>query len=524
MKESTVKKFKFGFLFLVAVIYLFKILASVFHFLSPVLIENIFEIVGEIASIIIILYGVFQNQIVMKRIWIYFAIGIFMNFIGDLIWNVNEIAFHRELSDVSVFAVFYVAGSIFFLIAIFSYLGKNELYSRIRTGFDVGIVMTVSMALLYKYILMPIWINESLSLPEKIILLFYPVMDLGYIASMLSYIFNKKIISPKFRITTYLMIGFLLFFVADILYTVDFADPIKVMYYPLWVMGYASIALASLYSNNNIAENYQKSLKVDKNKSKGEYFMFLSPYIIACAFILLFNAKYILQDSLAVGATVTLVLIVLRQIFVLYENLNLLDAVEKTNQMLEEYALDLDQKNKNLYELKKQKEHEASIDFLTQLYNRRYLSDWGNKRIAKLEEDDMIETSNILIDIDHYKEINDQYGHNVGDLVLKEIAQIIQQNIRLHDIAGRHGGDEFVVFLTDTELETAERIGNRLREQVRGKKFEEYPGLHITLSIGIIHWKGTKKDYSMDYLISKTDEALYEAKRTGRDRIVSKEI
>lgn len=523
-ENNSIRKIQISILLFLCLWYLLKLLVATYDVISPKVIEDYFEIIGESVAIYMIMHGILSNRIITKRIWYLFAIGIFCNLFADLIWNINELMFHRTMPFVSFLDVFYLSGSVFFILANFAYLGKKEAYSLIKTSFDVGIIMAASMTLLYKYILMPIWINEQLSLLERLVLILYPVFDLGYLTIILAYILNKNIISPKFRVAFFLMIGFSFLFVADIVYTVETTNFITYILDPFWVIGYICIAMASLYSNRNMIESYQKNMSLEKKGKYRDYILFLAPYMVACIFILTFNLRYIYQDSLAVGATVTLILIMLRQIFVLLENKRLLNMVEDTNIQMEEYALHLDQKNKTLYQLKKEKEREASIDYLTQLYNRRYVSEWIRSELKELNEDDMLDSSTILIDIDHYKEINDQYGHNTGDLVLQEISQIIRDSIRISDIAARQGGDEFLLVLPNTELQTAEMIGKRLGQKVREMQFQNYPELKVTLSIGIVYWKGTKKQYSEDKIVNEADRMLYEAKNGGRDKIVSKRL
>jgi len=126
-----------------------------------------------------------------------------------------------------------------------------------------------------------------------------------------------------------------------------------------------------------------------------------------------------------------------------------------------------------------------------------------------------------MIDIDHFKQVNDTYGHGVGDEALKEIGQRILRNIRGFDLAARFGGEEFVVVMPDTPLEVALGVADRLCEQmstnpilVSASKDE----ILVTLSIGVSVSKGTGS--TAETLLKEADEALYEAKRQGRNRVI----
>ena len=123
----------------------------------------------------------------------------------------------------------------------------------------------------------------------------------------------------------------------------------------------------------------------------------------------------------------------------------------------------------------------------------------------------------MMLDIDHFKKINDTYGHLAGDFVLKEIAKIIKDSIRKSDICGRFGGEEFVIVLPNTKLSGAMKLAERIRETIQNHTFD-FNGkkINVTVSIGITS-VGVNDSY--ESLISRADEALYEAKEKGRNRI-----
>jgi len=123
----------------------------------------------------------------------------------------------------------------------------------------------------------------------------------------------------------------------------------------------------------------------------------------------------------------------------------------------------------------------------------------------------------MMLDIDHFKKINDTYGHLAGDFVLKEIAKIVKNLIRKSDICGRFGGEEFVILLPNTKLSGAMKLAERIRETIQNHTFD-FNGkkINVTVSIGITS-VGVNDSY--ESLISRADEALYEAKEKGRNRI-----
>jgi len=158
-------------------------------------------------------------------------------------------------------------------------------------------------------------------------------------------------------------------------------------------------------------------------------------------------------------------------------------------------------------------EEMSRTDFLTNLNNRRTLFErleYEMKRVARTKEP----LSVLLLDIDHFKKVNDTHGHLVGDKVLIEVAKLIKSSIRITDIPGRYGGEEFLVILPACDAQGAMRVAETLRQNVQNAEFEA--GLKITISGGI---KLFGKE-SADELIDAADQNLYLAKKNGRNQIV----
>ncbi|MDD2344464.1 MAG: GGDEF domain-containing protein, partial [Tolumonas sp.] len=129
------------------------------------------------------------------------------------------------------------------------------------------------------------------------------------------------------------------------------------------------------------------------------------------------------------------------------------------------------------------------------------------------------ELSIFMLDVDHFKKINDTYGHKVGDIVLQKLATVCQDTLRVVDIIGRVGGEEFAILLPETNEEEAIRVAERLREAIADAKVPLGNGLplSVTVSIGIASL--TSKDDNIDVLLNLADKALYAAKHAGRNRV-----
>ncbi|MGK7294910.1 MAG: sensor domain-containing diguanylate cyclase [Candidatus Wenzhouxiangella sp. M2_3B_020] len=155
----------------------------------------------------------------------------------------------------------------------------------------------------------------------------------------------------------------------------------------------------------------------------------------------------------------------------------------------------------------------AEIDGLTRLFARDAGESALGDEVARAREENT-PLSLILLDIDHFKRINDEHGHAVGDHVLERVASVVDARIRGQDLAVRWGGEEFVVVLRDTGLEGAERVAEALREMIASTSFQH--GIEATISAGVAE---LVEGESEDSLVGRADKAMYAAKSGGRNRV-----
>jgi len=161
-------------------------------------------------------------------------------------------------------------------------------------------------------------------------------------------------------------------------------------------------------------------------------------------------------------------------------------------------------------------EHLAITDPLTELFNRRHLFNIGEREFARARRQGL-PLSCIMADIDHFKSVNDQYGHEVGDEVLCSIAQRLQSVLREVDVLARYGGEEFVALLPDTPGQEALEVAERLRHTITDVPVTTSAGaIQIRISLGVAQLSPEMN--GLDDLINAADMALYSAKREGRDR------
>ena len=162
----------------------------------------------------------------------------------------------------------------------------------------------------------------------------------------------------------------------------------------------------------------------------------------------------------------------------------------------------------------------ALIDPLTKLHNRRYFSTHLVSVLRRAAISGK-PASLLMIDIDHFKQVNDAHGHVAGDKVLTEIAAIIARHLRGFDLSARYGGEEFVVVMPDTTLDIASVVADRLRERIAATPIAVHgvaDAITISISIGIAQSRGA--DETAETLIKRADNALYDAKHQGRNRVV----
>ncbi len=160
----------------------------------------------------------------------------------------------------------------------------------------------------------------------------------------------------------------------------------------------------------------------------------------------------------------------------------------------------------------------AQTDPLTRLCNRRSLTEMLENELNRCQRN-ATPCSLIMADIDHFKQVNDQYGHQAGDDVLVTVADLLREQLRPYDLAARYGGEEFCLVLPETSLTQAEEVAERIRKRVENYTFKGATAdLHLTISLGVATLSG-ESEQSENKLIRLADEALYLAKNNGRNRV-----
>jgi diguanylate cyclase (GGDEF)-like protein/PAS domain S-box-containing protein len=170
--------------------------------------------------------------------------------------------------------------------------------------------------------------------------------------------------------------------------------------------------------------------------------------------------------------------------------------------------------------LERELEHQARTDFLTGIPNRRYFLNLADQELARARRYGR-PFSMLMLDLDLFKNVNDHYGHRVGDLTLQKVVEVCGQMLREVDVVGRLGGEEFGIILPETDAEQALQVADRVRQAVAIASVALPKGgsVSITTSIGVATY--SEADTDVDAVLNRADRALYQAKRSGRDRVSS---
>lgn len=188
---------------------------------------------------------------------------------------------------------------------------------------------------------------------------------------------------------------------------------------------------------------------------------------------------------------------------------------------------ELQKRVKELEEKVHELEHGINHDKLTSLKTRGYFEEKSKAFLdntQKIKKDGRREwmgfndISFLFLDIDHFKNINDTYGHDVGDEVLKTVANTLKKDLRVGDIVARWGGEEFIAILLGANEEQAKMKAEQIRAEVEKIVFEKPEGLKITISIGVSEFEDGK---TFEDLVKHADEALYASKQNGRNRVTT---
>lgn len=397
---------------------------------------------------------------------------------------------------------------------------RQPLIARIRLLLDSLMIMVALATLCYYFILAPLLAGGKGTLLAKIMMSIFPAIDLVFMFCLLLVMlsFGKTALRPVL-----IMLGL----TAISLFTMHITHLYELLY-----TGYQPFSSANaLYMLDGVlivgaAQTVRRILERDRSEEglssveKVEQTGLLSQTgrwksILPSALVLIFGllvvsiwltggARHFHGNLLIVyiGGFVVLLFMVFRQFLAVHE----VNILQKT----------LWSKNRSLRLLNKQLEQQAITDALTELPNHQALVNYLDIELARAKAQQSI-CSILFIDIDHFKSLNDKYGHLVGDTILRQFSSLIEATLRSTDYLGRWGGEEFLAVLPGTSGSNALAVAERIRLQVARHVFaHERGGLRLTCSLGLATYPDDANQREM--LVMLADTAMYAAKRLGRNQ------
>ena len=464
-------------------------------------------LIGDAIALFLFWVGAHCQPQEHRTPWLMFGFTAFLYAIGEVLWAYYTDFLGIDPSTPSVCDFFYVSNTYVAIAAIVFYLRQSGIDFK-AVAFDFFISAFAVGGILYHFVMLPLIEQEGADPVPLLINLNNAAMDLLYFAALLLLVFGAE--SRQFFTGRIFLMGlaFLGFFVVDQLTLVFdiYEMELPAVIEPVWSFPIVLLGFVSTYPEDGTARADAVRPRLEAIL---EYVRVLLPYVFTFCILFLVGAKFGLLDSLFLWAVLLVALLSLRQIFILLRNHRLMATIRENEKRLNLQNSELQRLNQKIL-------RDAEIDFLTQLANRRYI----DRTFVRLTPPDGVAASLgvLLIDVDFFKRVNDTYGHQVGDFVLTQVAACIRSVIRVGDIAGRFGGDEFIVLLPGANDDTTAIVAERLTETVRGNN--ALASRNVTLSIGGTSQTITNANYRSEQLLKEADDALYHAKENGRDQSV----
>ena len=440
------------------------------HWLSGVLFDAF-----AVTSVIVMVAGVRRNRPRCALLWLLLAGGQLLWALGDVLFNyydaIGEDPF-PSLADALYLAGYPLLGAGLVMLV------RRRSSRTDRSGLiDASIVATGVTLLAWVYILQPLAVDYELPLAERVVSVAYPAGDL-----LLLVVVIRLFTTRGTRTASYwLLVGSLVsVLIADVVFTALISTESSYLSYTadmLWMGSYLMVSMAALHPSMVALTDRQDGVTLRLTPAR--LVVLAGASLLAPAVLCqqgLTDPENIDWAPVALGAVILFVLVVLRMGGLM---------VRVQEQAAQLSAI-------------------AHLDGLTGVANRRA---WDTRLATALRPGGPV-VSLALLDLDHFKRYNDEYGHPAGDQLLRDACAAWQRDLRAGDLLARYGGEEFGVLLPGTDLAEAARVVDRMRTATpHGQSF----------SAGVVCWDG---EQSIDELIARADEALYAAKRSGRNQVV----
>ena len=423
-----------------------------------------------------------------RRAWWRLGVGLAGWFIANVGWLWFEAI--RGVETPPVVDVVYLTAAGVMLFGLLALPGRQRSREeQLRLALDVGVVVAAAFVAIWYLVLGPATTTGDTSLVTVLLSVAYPVADLVLVFGIVTAMLRGTPASGTGSLQL-LLLGIGAYVVADVVdgyRNLHGGEMVGIGWtHLMWLGGLLLFALAA---DSQWAHAVDGTLREAARPRRS---FSVLPYlaVVGGYGLLLVVARGLALYPLGgmlVGSVVMIALVVARQLSVLRENARL---TERYQQL-------------------------AATDGLTGLANRRHLLEVG-EHLLRIAARVGRPLAVMMIDVDHFKRINDVYGHGAGDVMLCEVAERCRRELRTSDLLGRYGGDELVALLPETGAEEAARVAGRVREAVTGEPvLAGGRRLPLTLSLGVAD---SRDCGDLDVLLHRADMALYEAKRRGRDQ------
>ncbi|ANB62035.1 putative bifunctional diguanylate cyclase/phosphodiesterase [Anoxybacteroides amylolyticum] len=471
-------------------------------------VSSFFSIFGSAVSLSWLLTAYFRMQKTERRFWGILSLSIFSYLIAEIVYRYDELLKHMEPPFPSWSDVFYMANTVLYCAALIHIiLRERKPFDIQKALLDALIVITVCATFSWIYLIQPL-ITPHMSFLYLFVLISYPLLDLVVAFLLLVLLFS--VYSSARTILWLNLFGISLFVVADTIYLVQMLrfDYVPHTWLdPLWIASVLITGLSGVYASEaTLPFSYGNERSVSRVKT---FFPYISLFPLFCLFFFYESRR----GAAEIGFMMAIVLVVVRQVVTLLENERLVRNLQWLNSELEqkvtERTKELQQKNDELF-------YAANHDFLTGLPNRRSFVRTLEQAIIHANQQSHL-LAVIFIDVDRFKQINDYFGHRVGDELLVKISERLKQSLRSADVIARQGGDEFIALIAPIQdLAELRLIVPQLLDIANDPIAVAHTDIRISLSVGVAVYPYDGETAEM--LMKNADIAMYRAKEQGKNQ------
>ena len=470
-----------------------------------------------------VLFMVFSKSSSKDRyFWLLTSLGCYSFSVAEGIWFYSQNIAHVEVSYPGWADLFFFL-QIFFYITAFAYqlIQRKENSYQIKFLFDMAIIIAVSTALSWHFLIQPLIEEVSASPILFAVSISYPIGDLLLLFGAVSFYIGSAYFFSR-RVLCLIAASLIVQVLADTAYLFSTANGgynSGSIYDPLWSLGLLLMALAGLYALEARTETSSEKVAKRIDDERISLRLLLPYFSMVLLFIIMIFEQKGDMNGLIAGAGASVILIITRQVFTLRDNRKLLARYHQLTSVLEhkveQRTTEVTSKNDLLEKAIDQMKHMAYHDALSGLPNRRlYLEKLESALKAAKQTSQKVAV--VFIDLDRFKNVNDTFGHEFGDLLLQKFAQKLQENLRSNDTISRQGGDEFTLILNnfDSQLDMVPLI-RRLQSAFENPLTIQGQELHVSMSIGIAVYP--EDGETPDELLKHADSAMYHAKEKGKN-------